>query len=79
MLTILLTSAAFAQAPEKSDTEVIIAKETIVDFIGVEVTGNTVAPDLRIVQEWTRPKADSLIVLRTSFQTEMNHSVENVK
>ena len=80
MLTILLTSAVLAQAPETNDdVEVIIAKETLVDFIGVEITGNTVQPELRIVQEWKPARADSLIRLRTSFQTEMNYSVDTVK
>ena len=80
MLTILLTTAVFAQAPETvEDVEVIIPQKTLIDFVGVEVTGETVKPELRIVQEWAPAGSESLIKLRTSFQTEMNHSIDTVK
>ena len=80
MLTILLTSAVLAQAPETNeDQTVIFPTETIIDFVDVEVTANNTKPEIRIVQEWKPARADSLIRLRTSFQTEMNNSVEDVK
>jgi hypothetical protein len=79
MLTILLTSTIFAQAPENSERTILIPKETRIDFIGAEIKGNSVKPEMRLVQERAPASVGSLILLRTSFQTEMNHSVNDIK
>ena len=80
MLTTLLTTAIFAQAPETSDdVEVIIQKETHVDFGDVEVNASGEKPQIELIVDWTPARPDSLIRLRTSFHTEINSSINTVK
>ena len=80
MLATLLATAIFAQAPEASDdVEVIIQKETHVDFGDVEVNASGEKPQIELIVDWTPARPDSLIRLRTSFQTEINSSINTVK
>ena len=80
MLTILITASAFAQSPELTDKpEVVVPKETIIDFEGVDLKGDIVKPELQIIEEWAPSREGSLIRLRTSFQSELNESIDYVK
>ena len=79
MLTVLLTTAVFAQAPKETDVEVIIPQETFIDFRDQEVIGNNVRPQIDLIVDWKPARGESLIKLRTSFQTEINASIDNVK
>jgi hypothetical protein len=79
MLTILLTTAVFAQAPEETEVEVIIPQETFIDFGDQEVIGKNTRPQIDLIVAWTPANGESLIKVRTSFQTEINASIDNVK
>lgn len=80
MLMFILTtlSLAFAQSPETSQP-VEYAKETIIDFIGAEVDGQVVKPQISFVTSFKPAREGSLITLRTSFNMEMSQSIDNVK
>lgn len=80
MLMFILTtlSIAFAQSPETSQP-VEYAKETIIDFIGAEVDGQIVKPQISFVTSFEPIRGGSLITLRTSFNIEMSQSIDNVK
>ena len=80
MLMLILTtlSLAFAQSPETSQP-VEYAKETIIDFIGAEVDGQIVKPQISFVTSFEPAREGSLITLRTSFNMEMSQSIDNVK
>ena len=80
MLMFILTtlSLAFAQSPETKPS-VEYAKETIIDFIGVDVDGEVVKPQISFVTSFEPAREGSLITLRTSFNMEMSQSIENIK
>ena len=78
MLMFILSSFAFAQSPETTQP-VEYAKETIVDFIGAEIDGNVVKPQMSFVTAWQPAREGSLLTLRTSFDMEMTHSIDNIK
>ena len=78
MLMFILSSFAFAQSPETTQP-VEYAKETIVDFIGAEIDGNVVKPQMSFVTAWQPAREGSLLTLRTSFDMEMAHSIDNIK
>ena len=80
MLMFILTtlSIAFAQSPEITQpTE--YAKETLIDFTGVEVEGQVVKPEMSFITSFEPAREGSLITLRTSFNLEMSQSIDNVK
>ena len=80
MLMFILTtlSIAFAQSPETTpSTE--YAKETLIDFTGVEVEGEVVKPQMSLITSFEPAREGSLITLRTSFNMEMSQSIDNVK
>ena len=81
MLTILLTSAVFAQAPETNvpSDQITYAKETIIDFEPGKVEGQIVDPGVALIEERPVVGIESLIQLRTTFQPEMTHSIEMIK
>jgi len=78
MLMFILSTFAFAQSPENTQP-VEYAKETIVDFIGAEVDGNVVKPQMSFVTAWQPAREGSLLTLRTSFDMEMAQSIDNIK
>ena len=78
MLMFILSTFAFAQSPENTQL-VEYAKETIVDFIGAEVDGNVVKPQMSFVTAWQPAREGSLLTLRTSFDMEMAQSIDNIK
>lgn len=78
MLMFILSSFAFAQSPETTQP-VEYAKETIVDFIGAEIDGNVVKPQMSFVTAWKPTKEGSILTLRTSFDMEMAHSIDYIK
>jgi hypothetical protein len=80
MLMFILTtlSIAFAQSPETTQpTE--YAKETVIDFTGMEVEGEVVKPQMSFITSFEPAREGSLITLRTSFNMEMSQSIDNVK
>ena len=80
MLMFILTtlSLAFAQSPE-TNPSVEYAKETVIDFIGVDVDGEVVKPQISFVTSFEPAREGSLITLRTSFNMEMSQSIDNIK
>ena len=80
MLLFILTtlSLAFAQSPE-TNQPVEYAKETVIDFIGVDVDGEVVKPQISFVTSFEPAREGSLITLRTSFNMEMSQSINNIK
>ena len=80
MLMFILSalSFAFAQSPETTQP-VEYAKETIIDFIGAEVDGQVVKPQISFVTSFEPAREGSLINLRTSFNMEMSQSIDNIK
>ena len=78
MLMFILSTFAFAQSPE-TNQPVEYAKETIVDFIGAEVDGNVVKPQMSFVTAWEPAREGSILTLRTSFDMEMAQSIDNIK
>ena len=80
MLMFILSTLtmAFAQSPETT-TPVEYAKETIVDFVGTEVEGSVVKPQMSFITTWEPAREGSLLTLRTSFDMEMSQSIDNIK
>jgi len=74
----LLSSVAFAQSPETTQP-VEYAKETIVDFVGAEVEGSVVKPQMAFITTWEPAREGSLLTLRTSFNMEMSQSINDIK
>ena len=81
MIAIFISSLAIAQAPEENpNVEVIIAKETVIDFNKeLDVNASANKPSLEWVSDWKPNREGSLIQLRTTFQNEMNISVNDIK
>ena len=68
----------FCQSPETAQpTE--YAKETVIDFTGMEVEGEVVKPQMSFITSFEPAREGSLITLRTSFNMEMSKSIDNVK
>ena len=80
MLMFILTtlSIVFAQSPETTQSTEY-AKETLIDFTGVEIEGEVVKPEMSFITSFEPAREGSLITLRTSFNMEMSQSIDNVK
>jgi hypothetical protein len=78
MFILTTLSVAFAQSPETTQpTE--YAKETLIDFIGMEVEGQVVKPQMSFITSFEPAREGSLLTLRTSFNMEMSQSIDNIK
>ncbi len=78
MFILSTLTMAFAQSPETTQP-VEYAKETIVDFVGTEVEGAVVKPQMSFITAWEPTREGSLLTLRTSFDMEMTQSIDNIK
>ena len=78
MLILSALSLAFAQSPETTQP-VEYAKETIIDFTGIDVEGEIVKPQMSFITSFEPAREGSLITLRTSFNMEMSQSIDNIK
>ena len=77
ILSALLTTAAFAQSDTDTPT-VTYQKETTIEFGVLDVEGQVVKPDGKIIVE--RPTAffNPLITLRTDFRPEIRSTVNDL-
>lgn len=72
----LLSSAAYAQ---DSDRQVRYKDRTVIDFDGVDVSGELVKPAGSLVAERVRARFNPLIRFRENFNEEMKQSIDEVK
>ena len=79
MIMFLLSAFAFAQAPEKIETSPFYTKETFVDFLDMEVTGEIVKPQMTFITDHKPLYGDSLLQLRVSFVQEIHTSINEIK
>jgi hypothetical protein len=73
--TSFLGSTAVAQ----DDGRVKYKERTVIDFEGVDVTGDLVKPQGQLLLERKRANFNPLIRLRTDFNVEMKRSIDQVK
>jgi hypothetical protein len=82
--TLILPLSAAAWADEAPPTDahgrtVVFAAETVVDFEGLDVTGELVKPVGTMVKERRRAEFAPMIRLRADFNDELADSVDMVK
>lgn len=74
---LLVSSSAFAQDSGKQ--QVRYKQRTVIDFEGVDVTGELVKPSGALLLDRRKADFNPLIKLRTDFDLEMVQSVDHVK
>ncbi|MFT4977237.1 MAG: hypothetical protein ACI8S6_003142 [Myxococcota bacterium] len=83
ILSLVLTSTAFAQQDEVTDepTPVITYRDvTILDIDSdLEIEGTLVRPEVLMMSGVKRGQFASMISLRTDFNSEMSSSVEEIR
>ena len=76
----LLSAPAFAQDEEAATNSNVAYQEvTNIDFEALSVEGQLIGPDGEVVFERKRAKNFNFIQLRTDFNSEMTHSVTEVR
>lgn len=76
----LLSAPAFAQDEEAATNSNVAYQEvTNIDFEALSVEGQLIGPDGEVVFEPKRAKSFNFIQLRTDFNSEMTHSVTEVR
>ena len=82
-ITALLLASSFMAAPalaqEEEERKIEYKSRTEIDFEGVEVDGELVKPTGALLLDRKRADFNPLIKIRTSFSTEMEQSVDEVK
>jgi len=76
MILLLITTLAFAQDEER---EVRYKEKTEIDFEGLDVEGQLVKPQGALLLDRKRATFNPLIKLRSDFNPEMSHSVNEIK
>lgn len=80
MTGLLLAGPALAQEDVDEEGRQIKYKDrTIIDFEGVDVSGELVKPAGALLMDVKRNQFNPLIRLRENFDDEMRHSVNEVK
>ena len=77
-----LTGAAWAQDSTETDDEgrkVVYKQKTEIDFEGLDVSGELVKPQSALVLDRKKASFNPLIKLRSDFNPEMEHSIDEVK
>ena len=76
-------TAGFVLAPaaqaQDSDRKVTYKKRTEIDFEALEVSGELVKPQGALLLDRKRANFNPLIKIRSDFNAEMNHSVDQIK
>lgn len=75
-LGLFVAGPAFAQDDGRS---VKYKERTVIDFEGVDVTGELVKPQGQLLLDRRKADFNPLIKLRTNFNEEMKQSVDQVK
>jgi hypothetical protein len=75
----LFPSVVLADDSKEEKPKVIYKERTEIDFEGVEIAGELVRPQGQLIMERHRAQFNPLIKLRTDFDKEMDHSVEEIK
>ena len=75
----LLTSGAAYAQDEDAGRQVKYKERTVIDFEGVDVTGELVKPSGALLLDRRKADFNPLIKLRTDFNLEMKQSVDQVK
>ena len=78
---LLYPSVAIAQDKkvEEKEREVIYKERTEIDFEGVDITGELIKPQGKLVLDRRKATFNPLIRLRTNFDTEMKESTDEIK
>ena len=78
---LLYPSVAVAQDKkvEEKEREVIYKERTEIDFEGVDITGELIKPQGKLVLDRRKATFNPLIRLRTNFDTEMKESTDEIK
>ena len=75
---VVASSSAFAQ-DASSGQQVKYKERTVIDFEGVDVTGELVKPSGALLLDRRKADFNPLIKLRKDFNLEMKQSVDKVK
>ncbi len=75
----LLLAAASPALAQDGDRQVKYKERTVIDFEGLDVTGELVKPQGQLLLDRRKADFNPLIKLRTNFNTEMKRSVDEVK
>ena len=73
------SGAAFAQDEEAEGRKVSYKQKTEIDFEGLDVSGELVKPQSALVLDRKKASFNPLIKLRSDFNPEMEHSIDEVK
>ena len=77
-VALLFSSTAFAQ-DDPPQRQVKYKQRTVIDFEGVDVTGELVKPSGALLLDRRKADFNPLIKLRTDFDLEMKQSVDYIK
>ncbi len=75
----MLMASGTALAQDSSSGQVKYKERTVIDFEGVDVTGELVKPSGALLLDRRKADFNPLIKLRTDFNLEMKQSVDKVK
>ncbi|MEN0063058.1 MAG: hypothetical protein AAGA48_12965 [Myxococcota bacterium] len=75
---VMVSGTAFAQ-DSTGGQQVKYKERTVIDFEGVDVTGELVKPSGALLLDRRKADFNPLIKLRTNFNLEMKQSVDQVK
>ena len=78
-LLVLTSGLSTSWAQDDADRKVVYKERTEIDFEGLEVAGELVKPQGALLLDRKRASFNPLIKLRTDFNQEMAHSVDEIK
>jgi hypothetical protein len=78
-LVLLAPGMAFAQERDEQGREIRYEEKTVIDFDAIDVEGELVKPEEKLLTERDRARFNPLIRLRENFDVEMKQSVDEVK
>ena len=73
------SGVALAQDEESEGRKVSYKQKTEIDFEGLDVSGELVKPQSALVLDRKKASFNPLIKLRSDFNPEMEHSIDEVK
>ena len=76
---LMVSGTAFAQDTNTAGANIKYKERTVIDFEGVDVTGELVKPSGALLLDRRKADFNPLIKLRTDFNLEMKQSVDQVK
>ena len=79
IFVMLLATPVSAGDEQEESREVVYKQRTEIDFEGLEIQGELVKPQGALLLERQRASFNPLIKLRTDFDDEMEHSVDEIK